>query len=53
MTTDNLSIVLWQSDVSALFLKRQERMDYYNSRGMEVHQEIQAKKLQKFKQSRS
>lgn len=25
----------------------QERMDYYNSRGMEVHREIQLRKLQK------
>lgn len=25
----------------------QERMDYYNSRGMEVHREIQMRKLQK------
>jgi hypothetical protein len=25
----------------------QERMDYYNTRGMEVHKEIQARKLQK------
>ena len=25
----------------------QERMDYYNSRGMEVHKEIQMRKLQK------
>lgn len=28
-------------------MSRQERIDYYNTRGMEVHKEIQAKKLQK------
>ena len=28
-------------------MSRQERMDYYNTRGMEVHKEIQARKLQK------
>lgn len=28
-------------------MSRQERIDCYNSRGMEVHKEIQAKKLQK------
>lgn len=28
-------------------MSRQERIDYYNSQGMEIHQKIQAKKLQK------
>lgn len=28
-------------------MSRQERIDYYNTRGMEVHREIQARKLQK------
>ena len=28
-------------------MSRQERMDYYNTRGMEVHKEIQARKIQK------
>ena len=32
-------------------MSKQERIDYYNNRGMEVHKEIQAKKLQKFELS--
>ncbi len=28
-------------------MSRQERIDYYNAHGMEVHKEIQARKLQK------
>ena len=28
-------------------MSRQERIDYYNTRGIEVHNEIQARKLQK------
>ena len=28
-------------------MSRQERIDYYNTRGIEVHKEIQARKLQK------
>lgn len=28
-------------------MSRQERIEYYNSRGMEVHKEIQARKLLK------
>lgn len=28
-------------------MSRQDRIDYYNTRGIEVHKEIQARKLQK------
>ena len=28
-------------------MSRQERIDYYNTRGIEVHKEIQARKIQK------
>ena len=28
-------------------MSRQDRIDYYNTRGIEVHNEIQARKLQK------
>ena len=29
-------------------MSRQERIDYYNTRGLEVHKKIQARKSQKF-----